>query len=446
MMLGLSACGSTPGKEDPAQYIIDVTGAPAVLNCSKSYTFAGHYAIEENDTVRLAVAAGDLMYLQFMGEGILCYRYNPSDGLNLTVRYDTIYDRYYMNNELISISLSEGSAAWDWLAGSDEEVLAGIRSLQISLPLSEPEINILKEISGTIPHPGLFIEGDSGPEEILSAVKPGWLIAEDMDFSTLAKDIKADLDHLTLLWHSGVDPVTPDFLYGLPALKSLIIEFWDSSDISDLQFERLRSLESLTIMESDIHDLSHIAAASKISNLSLIHCETLHEIGPVADLANMASLGLTGCNNINDIHSILQMRSLTRLSVPGNTSQEEFADIISRHDALQVLEMIGCDSIKDLSPLEGYTGLKALTLDFNLPDLGPVYHLAGLELLVLPEELFEDSLAMAEIQRAMPGTRVVAGGGFCLGSGWVLLLVPAVIILTTLRKRLIVSHLAKGNQ
>jgi hypothetical protein len=180
--------------------------------------------------------------------------------------------------------------------------------------------------------------------------------------------------------------------------------------------------------------------------LNLIYCETLKEIGSVADLPRIACLGLTGCQNIMDIPAILQMPPLTRLSIPGNTSQRELADIISRHNALQVLELISCDSITDLSPLEDYTGLKALTLDFNVPDLKPVYQLTGLELLVLAEDFFEDSLAITEIQQAMPDTRIVAGGGFCLGSGWILLLVPAIIILIIVRKRFTGSRLARVNR
>ena len=446
LMLLFAGCGSIPGSTDPEQYIIDVIGSPVVLNCSKSYTFAGHYDYEENDTVSVAVSAGDLIYFQFMGDEILFYRYNPSDGLSLSIRYDTIYDRFYLNNELISVNLSEESAAWDWLAEADEEVLRGIRSLYITLPLSEAEINTLQMISGVISNPGLFIEGSSMLEEVLSVMTPGWLIAEDLNYSTISNDVKANLKHLELLWHSDADSIDPDFLYGLPELNSLIIEYWDSTDVADFQFAKLKSLESLSIIESDIHDLSPIAASSKIRNLNLINCETLEEIGSATDLARITCLGLSGCQNINDIPSILQMPPLTRLSVPGNTTQMEFADIISRHDALQVLELVGCDSITDLSPLEDYSGLKALTLDFNVPDLKPVCQLTGLELLVLAEDLFEDSLVIAEIRQAMPGTRIVAGGGFCLGSGWILLLVPAVIILINVRKRFPGSRLAKANR
>ena len=442
-MLLFSGCGTIPGSTDTEQYIIDVTGAPMVLNCSKSYSSAGHYANEENETVSIAVSAGDLIYFQLMEDEILCYRYQPSDGLNLSIRHDTIYDRFYLNNELISVRLSEGSAAWDWLTGADEEVMRSIRSFYISLPLSEAEINILERISGGFSNPGLFIEGDNLLEEVLTLIKPGWLIAEDLQYSTISEDTKANLKHLELLWYSGEDSIDQDFLLGLPELTSMIIEYWDSTNITDFPFAKLKSLESLSIIESDIHDLSPIDASSKIRNLNLSYCETLKEIGAAADLAGITCLGLTGCQNIIDIPVILQMPQLTRLSVPGNTSQMEFADIITRQSSLQVLELIGCDGITDLSPLEYYSGLKALTLDFDVDDLSPVCQLTGLELLVLAEDFFEDTLAITEIQQALPDTRIVAGGGFCLGSGWILLLVPAIIILVMVRKRFTGSRAAR---
>jgi hypothetical protein len=407
-----------------------------VLNCSKSYSFAGSYASEYTDTVSLAVSSGDLIYFQGMEDQILCYRYQPADGLDLSVGYDTIYDRFYLNNELISVRLSEGSAAWEWIVGADEKVLNAIRSFQISLPLSRAEIKSLELISGAFSHPGLFIEGDSLLAEVLSLSKPAWLITDNLPYRKMSGNPTADLKHLELLWYAGEHLLDQDFLTGLPELNSLIIENWDSTDITDFQFAKLQNLESLSIMECDIYDLTSIAASTKIRNLNLIYCETLKEIGAISDLPGIICLGLTGCQNILDIPAILQMPQLTRLSIPANTSQTEFADIITRHGSLQVLELIGCDSITDLSPLEDIAGLKALTLDLEVHDLHTVTQLTGLELLVLGEDFFEDSLAIAKIRQAMPETRIVAGGGFCLGSGWILLLIPVIMIMVMVRKRL----------
>ena len=43
---------------------------------------------------------------------------------------------------------------------------------------------------------------------------------------------------------------------------------------------------------------------------------------------------------------------------------------------------------------------------------------------------------MAEIKRSLPGTLVGANEGFCLGSGWLLLLVPLVLIFRFFGRRL----------
>jgi hypothetical protein len=292
-------------------------------------------------------------------------------------------------------------------------------------------------------HPGLYVTGDSLLEELIPVIKPGWLIAEDLDYSSKPDDLKAGLKHLELLWHSGGNPVDQELLYALPALRSLIIEYWDSTDITDLQWEKLKGLESISIIESEIHDLSSIAALSRIRNLNIVNCETLQEIAAIDEMGRLACVGFTGCKHIQDIPAILEMSSLTRLSIPGNTSQEEFADIISRQDAIQVLELIGCDGITDLLPLLKSPELKALTVDFNLTDPGQLSRLSGLELLVLGEDFFEDSLLIAQIQQAMPDTRIVAGGGFCLGSGWILLLLPVIVLLMLARQRFSGSNHAR---
>ena len=440
----ITGCSRVSGPDATGQYIIDVVGAPVVLNCSKSYTYAGHYAYEENDTVSIAVSQGDLIYFQFMDDEILCYRYNAADELNLALRFDPANTGFYLNNELISLSLSEGSAAWEWCAGADENELKGIRSLHIYLPLSENEINSLEKLSGTLSKPGLFVEGDSLLEEVIAIVRPRWLIGEALNYSSVPEDVRNGCENLELLWHSGADPVDYDFLYALPALNSLILEYWDSTDLADIQWDQLKYIESLSIIQSDLYDLSPLALLPGIRNLNIVNCETLREITAIGEHRRLAFLGFTGCQHITNIPAIQEMTSLTRLSVPGNTSQAEFADIMARQETIQVLELIDCESITDLSPLENHTGLRALTVDFNLSDPAQLCRLSGLELLVLGENILEDSLAMAEIRKALPETRIVAGGGFCLGSGWILLLLPAILLCSLVRQRYAGSRPAAG--
>jgi len=49
----------------------------------------------------------------------------------------------------------------------------------------------------------------------------------------------------------------------------------------------------------------------------------------------------------------------------------------------------------------------------------------NLEILVVEQNIYDNSPdQISRLREALPGTRIVPGGGFCLGSGWILLLMP----------------------
>jgi len=41
----------------------------------------------------------------------------------------------------------------------------------------------------------------------------------------------------------------------------------------------------------------------------------------------------------------------------------------------------------------------------------------------------EQGEAISDLQDALPDTQIVPGGGLCLGSGWILLLIPLVFMI-----------------
>ena len=160
----------------------------------------------------------------------------------------------------------------------------------------------------------------------------------------------------------------------------------------------------------------------------------MEEIGSLAELTGLKSIGFIDCDSITDISVINELPSLTRLVLPANTSQEMFSDIIDNQKSLQVLDLFNCEDITDISPLEGYTGLKALSVDTVHTDFRSLYQMKELELLVLGKDYFKDSLFIAELQDSLPDTKIVPGGGFCMGSGWILLIFPFLFILIQIRK------------
>ena len=104
------------------------------------------------------------------------------------------------------------------------------------------------------------------------------------------------------------------------------------------------------------------------------------------------------------------------------------------------MEIILFEELENLKPLENYSGIKALTLDTGFVDFAPLYQMKDLELLVLGESYFDDSLKMEALQNTLPKTKIVPGGGMCLGSGWILLLLPILSVLLVFKTRLIKSR------
>jgi hypothetical protein len=55
--------------------------------------------------------------------------------------------------------------------------------------------------------------------------------------------------------------------------------------------------------------------------------------------------------------------------------------------------------------------------------------LQQLKLLSLPSDAFEDSVGIAGLRRSLPNTAIIPNDGACVGSGWLLLLIPFVVLI-----------------
>ena len=151
----------------------------------------------------------------------------------------------------------------------------------------------------------------------------------------------------------------------------------------------------------------------------------------------MKSLGLSGSDDVTFPDAIGELTGLKRIAFPANTSQEEFASILDRLPSLEEVDLINCRNVVDLSPLKDKENLEILAL--HTVDMWPqnLESLTQLEMVILTADIFEDNPErIAELHRQLPNTLIVPGSGLCMGSGWLLLLVPLVIISRLLfRKR-----------
>jgi len=133
------------------------------------------------------------------------------------------------------------------------------------------------------------------------------------------------------------------------------------------------------------------------------------------------------------------MKSLRWLSLPPSINQSQFDSLIPMLPSLEVLELIYCDSIKNFNVLQKAKGLKSLSLAAKIFDPTSLYGMKNLELLVYSSSSDSDSTHNKQMQllkAQLPNTLIVPGGGFCLGSGWILLIIPMVLLGIFLVRRL----------
>jgi hypothetical protein len=189
----------------------------------------------------------------------------------------------------------------------------------------------------------------------------------------------------------------------------------------------MRALKSLMLSDSEILDASALAAVPEgIEELSLVGCNKIASLGSLERFSNLRTLILNLSPGIEDLSVLRGMKKLAWVGLPPGISQEQFSAFIGEHPAVKIVELIGCKGITDLSPLQRLTGLTGLVVgqySGEFAAVGQVEQLKSLEFLGLPTGVFDnDPDEIARIRAALPRALVVPV--MCLGSGWILLVIP----------------------
>lgn len=107
----------------------------------------------------------------------------------------------------------------------------------------------------------------------------------------------------------------------------------------------------------------------------------------------------------------------------------ELKELTEKHPRLELVELIGCTELENLEPLQHLTDLRGLVLQLELEQLGMLEALDQLEMLILTDEVFEDNPdIIKELRASLPNTTIVPGSGICLGSGWLIVLIPLILL------------------
>jgi len=428
MSFVLAGCDRPPQQETD---IIQIEGVSWACNVNTSYAVFGSSAEnEENPELILTASEGDLLYM-LHDELQIYHRYSRANGTSYTVSFDTLNAiSAYLNGTLSYMELSSPASleAFEKLSAAEMEQLS---ALYIAEAPGEDLISLLNRYESPLRGTGLILENNHGSgnlQDLLSMIRPDFLVMDD-SWTLPDPEEEVALSSLELLWIEGNVRALEKLSACCSNLESLIIANWEPLQGELLPLSDLKKLKSLTIAESKLTSLSSVELPSSLQNLYLIACDTLTDINGLLDLKGLSSLGLTQCTRIENPGGIKQLESLQRISVPAGISQEEFRELCSKLKELEIIELIDCHGIQDLSPLQDMPELRMLLLQLELDQLSRLEVLDQLELVILTSEVFDDNPDwINELRTSLPNTKIVPGSGLCLGSGWILLLLPFILL------------------
>jgi len=408
---------------------VQIEGVSWACNVNSSYaTFGAEIESEGALELVLPVSDGDLLYMLQDDLEFYC-RYSSSLGSRLMISFDTLNAvSVYLNGNLDYVELSEPSTLEAFRLLSDAEVNQ-LSTLHLQSPISDDLLSVLKTNESVLAGKGLVVYGDPGSKnfrEVLSMCQPSFLIVDDLP----EPQESSCLSNLELLWLEGNISALAKLARCCGSLESLIISNWEPLQGELLPLSELSKLQSFTIADSELTSLSLIEYPPSLSSMFVIGCDTLSDIKKLEELPDLERLGLSLCALIPDLEPIQKMHSLKWFSFPPGTSQEEFIELTEQLPYLEVVELISCTDIVNLAPLQNLPDLKGLVLQLEQEQLGMLDSLQQLEMLILTNEVFEDNSEWIKGLRAsLPNCTIVPGSGICLGSGWLILLIPFILLL-----------------
>jgi len=399
-------------------------GAAQYANMSKSDIFVW-VNINQDSIAALTVSHNDLIGL-FSEEDVFFYRYLITDGTELIFKRNDY--KIFLNDQLITLIITDDVDQDLWFNEVKELSLNNLRSIQFrtdSIPFCYDWLTKTADIN---PNIGLVFEYEmEGSEEVIPLFDPTWIFLYDYSLSPEIREQIQQMKNLDVLCISASIDELND-LITLPKLQHLVITDMPLPEKGTM-LQLNRKVKSLTLIRPEITNLDFLENAIHLKELNIIEGDALYNIQGIKKLENLEVINFKGCDTLVQVGPLDQLPSPLWLSLPVNTSQNDFEKILENYKDLEVVELVDCDSIHDLSPVSKLENLECLTVSDMKIDIESLYDLNNLNYLSIPESMCEDSVTMVRLSEKLPNTTIVfnSGGGMCLGKGWLFLIFPMII-------------------
>ena len=427
-----------PGPLKPPR-AVKIEGVEGALNYSRSM-LSWAASAEKGRPAAVLARDGDLLWLdkkepekekaeekdKGSGEAAIVFPYAEADGGTLAVKWEGF--RASLAGKTVFLQLSKENDAWEWLDKAPREELESLRFVVIAAPINAERLAALKTLAQANPQVGLGGEGAKEEPQASSLVvplfEPRCLFADDL--KPLAEHVRR-LEGLRFLDCRVGGGEGVEVLSRLTDLRALLLHGWDPGQAGPLPAP-CKNLQMVTLIGAEIKtkDLLPVTSLMGLRELNLTKVKSLEDISALAKLPGLRTLTLSGCENVSDLSVLDKLPDLTWLGLPPKATQDDLAAIVRGHPKLQVLELVGCKEITDLGPLRDLRELESLVLVDSPAGTAPLHEMKGLRFLVLPKEVFAKSPdEVAKLEKDLPQCLIVEGAPMCMGSGWILLLVPA---------------------
>lgn len=370
-------------------------------------------------------------------DAIVPYRTSDGDTLDLRVADG----RTVLSDEVVVLNLDEDSAV-AWLGRASSAELAALRAVYLNTSPGPAELQALERLAEANPEVGLFFE-DGGPaDDILPLFRPRLLSVDDVFARAPATPTRSYppepqraswLEQVETLWTSAATLRSLEVLAQLPMLRTLYLAEWDVAEAGPLPVG-LSGLESLTLVGArNLLSASAFGPAiATVQELSIVGDDEMDDNVDVSILdsfSRLRSLFLSG-TEWTAPSDFAAIEGLRRLGLPENATQEGLAAIVRAHPDLEYLELINVDSVINLSPLRALTRLQAVVLEGNYANIEVLEELPSLRYVGVPSDVWERApQRVADLRAALPDAVIVKIKEFCLGSGWILLLLPVILFI-----------------
>lgn len=373
---------------------------------------------EKGDPQALLLKDGDYV----LGDNYF-YRYAARDGAEVALTHEDGITR--IGATVISLSPDKEDAA-KWLAAATDAQLAELRTLYIR---EEPDAEVQAAIERLAAvNPNLDLAADEAEEELLPGLLSKFHPKAVLTGEHVPAAALADQPQLELLMMEADAPGALDVLPGLPGLRRLYLTL-DTAEAGQLPqgLEGLRSLSIFTDDSDGAVDLETLPAG--LEELSLT--SGVADLGALARFHRLHTLVIFTAPGEDagaappDLAFLASLKKLRWVGLPPWVTQDQLAEFVGSCPEVRVLQLADTEDDLDLAPLRELKKLEAITVGSGYRNLEALQDLKTLRYVAVSEKIWDESPELiASLRKSLPDAVIVRSGGLCLGSGWILVLVP----------------------